>query len=252
MKLSELIQRIEKRIPKAWAAEWDNTGLSYGDLTCDIDLIAMSLDATPSAVKKSAMIGADLLITHHPAIFRPLTSLTATKSGVMAVTAAIKNDIALYSLHTNWDASPEGVNVALARLIELENIFPLAKPKRENGAFGIGAVGRFKRAMSIDECSSLLKERWHLSDIRFHGNPPSSIDRIAIGGGACSDMWQDAIDAGASVFVTSDISYHNRLDALEMGLFLMETDHGEAERASLPFLKNIVEEETMIPVTILD
>ena len=70
------------------------------------------------------------------------------------------------------------------------------------------------------------------------------VKRIAIGGGSCGDIWPRAEEKRASLFVTADMSYHNRQDALNCGLMLIDVDHGEMERASLPKLKSIIENQT--------
>lgn len=251
MKLSAVVHNIEKRIPRNWAEDWDNTGLAFGTPASDIKEIALALDVTEQTVSDASKFS-QLLVTHHPIIFRAMKSIVTDKPAARAIANAIKHDIALYSLHTNWDSSPEGVNVILADLLGLRDAEPLEEPKYKNGAFGIGAFGSFDTPLIMTECIQLLKERWRVSDIAAFGDRKRVIRKIAIGGGSCGDMWQRALDKGSDLFITSDISYHHRQDALSMGLNLIETDHGETERLSLPALKKIIEKETSLPVTIIE
>lgn len=251
MKLSAVVHSIEKRIPKNWAEDWDNTGLAVGSLSSDIKEIALALDVTEQTVSDAAK-SSQLLVTHHPIIFRAMKSIITDKPAARAITDAVKHDLALYSLHTNWDSSPEGVNVILADLLGLKNSEALEEPKYKNGALGIGAVGSFDKPLTMKDCIKLLKERWRISDIASFGDECKIISKAAVGGGSCGDMWQKALDKGAELFITSDISYHHRQDALSMGLNLIETDHGETERLSLPTLKKIIEKETGLPVSIIE
>lgn len=252
MKLGDIVKRIEKRISLSWAESWDNPGLAVGDPCADVSRIALALDAAPEVVEAAALAGCGMLVTHHPIIFRPMKSIVFNAPAPRTVALAIQRGVALYSAHTNWDSSPEGVNVSLARALELADAAPLAAPAVKNGAWGMGAVGSFMAPIAIEDCLSLLRERWRLSTCTGYGDAGRLVSRVALGGGACGDMWPLAVEAGADLFITSDVSYHHRNDALNMGLNLIVTDHGETERVSLPALAAMIEEVSGLPVEILD
>ncbi len=164
---------------------------------------------------------------------------------------AIKNGLSLYAAHTNWDSSPEGVNFTLAELLGLDEIEPLVPPADRSSSWGMGAVGELMMPMPLDTVMKLIKERWCLSSCTGYGSRSAMIRKIALGGGSCGDMWPKAAEKGASLFVTADMSYHNRQDALNCGLKLLDVDHGEMERASLPRLKSIIEKETGLIVELI-
>jgi len=157
---------------------------------------------------------------------------------------AIKNGLSLYAAHTNWDSSPEGVNFTLAELLGLDDIEPLTPPAELSSSWGMGAVGELMMPMPFETVMKLIKERWCLSSCTGYGSRNAMIKKIALGGGSCGDMWPKAAEKGASLFVTADMSYHNRQDALNCRLKLIDVDHGAMERASLPRLKSIIEKET--------
>lgn len=249
MKLSEIVAKLEKRIPKSWAESWDNPGLSVAECDMDINRIAVALDATEETVALAASGGCCMLVTHHPLIFRPMRSVLYDSCAGRTVISAVKNSVALYSAHTNWDSSREGVNFALASLLGLEDIAPLIPS--ETGAWGMGAVGALPEAVDFRELSEMLAEKWGLSDFTLYGSGGSQVKRIALGGGACQEFWPAALSSGADCFITADVSYHNRLEALAAGLLLVRADHGEMERASLPALKTAVAEETGIDTILL-
>jgi len=252
MKLSEAVCMIEKRLPLLWAEEWDNSGFAVGAPSADILKAALSLDATEDVVVSAAKGGFKLLITHHPIIFRPIKSIVYDNPVSRTIACAVRNGVALYAAHTNWDSSPEGVNYCLAREIGLHLLEPLINPRYSNGSWGIGAVGSFMNPIPMNECLKLLKERWRLSACLGYGAPDKMIKKVAIGGGSCGEMWHDALIKEADLFITSDLSYHSRQDALNEGLCLAAADHGEMERVSLPSLKALIEEETGLDVRIMD
>ena len=250
MKLSEFIAKVEKRVPKRWAEDWDNPGLAFGDYEAEVSRTALALDASPSSVAAARGAGCELLFTHHPVLFRPAKSLTSDSFAGRTIMSAGRNDIALYSAHTNWDSSPEGVNFVLASLLALSDIRPLVPAP--NGAWGMGAVGDFTSPVALSELCAILRERWRLSNFTLYGDGARLVTRLAVGGGACQDFWRDALHAGAEVFVTADVSYHFREEALDAGLSLVSCDHGEMERVSLPALRKLIEEETGLPVVVID
>ena len=250
MKLRDAVGRIEKRIPLSWSEGWDNSGLQVGDPDCEIRKIGIALDVTEDTVNKATENGCSLLVSHHPIIFRPLINIIEDRPAAKAVVSAIRNGISLYAAHTNWDSSPEGVNFTLAELLGLDEIEPLIS-SADGSSWGMGAAGELMMPMSLDTVMKLIKERWSLSSCRAYGIKPEMIKKIALGGGSCGDMWPLAACRGASLFVTADISYHVRQDALNSGLGLVEVDHGEMERASLPKLRSIIEKETGLTVELI-
>lgn len=251
MRLANLISKLEKRIPCAWAEEWDNPGLSVGNPDCDVEKIALALDVTEDTVHQSAVTGCQLLVTHHPIIFHAMKNLIFHTPGPRAIGMAIENRISLYSAHTNWDSSREGVNFCLAEALGLNDIEPLISPQADNGAWGMGAVGNIPDAVRLEDFMRLAKERWRLSSCSGFGDAAGPISRVAIGGGSCSDFWPQALAVGADVFITADVPYHNRNDSLAMGLSLIVIDHGEMERVSLTALKSLLEDETGLETVIL-
>lgn len=253
MILAEAIARIEERVPRSWAEEWDNPGLAVGDPGCDVARIALALDVTEDTVRQAADSGCQLLVSHHPIIFHAMRNLIFENPGPKAICLAVRNGISLYAAHTNWDSSAEGVNFCLADSLGLSGIDPLVLPKCDNGAWGLGAVGNFDYSapVNLTGCMNLVKERWRLSSCSAFGDESRRVCRVAIGGGSCGDFWPDALSAGADVFITSDMPYHHKNDSLAMGLSLIIADHGEMERVSLAALKTLIAQETGLEVVLL-
>lgn len=251
MRLGDLVSAIEGRIPLEWAEEWDNPGLAVGDPENSVLRVALALDVTEDTVRRAIAADCQLLFSHHPVIFRAMKNLIFKTPGPKAIGLAVKGDLALYSAHTNWDYSGEGVNFCLAGALGLTEIKPLSAPPAGGGAWGLGAVGNLRHGAPLFDCMKLVKERWRLSGCSAFGDESKPVERVAVGGGSCGEFWPEALAAGAGLFITADISYHQRNDLLAMGLSLIAADHGEMERVSLPALKTLIEEETGLETLIL-
>lgn len=253
MLLSEIIKRIEDRCPASWAEEWDNPGLNAGAYDIDIKKISIALDVNRHSISEVLNNGSNMLLTHHPSIFRPLKNIRYSSSDPTAVVTAIKNDIALYSMHTNWDVSPEGVNVILGNLLKLNPPSPLIKTINDDKVWGLGCIGTLADEQNPEEFFRSVKAKLKLPDtIMYKAKTTKKINRVAVAGGSCGDLWSEALNNGADVFITADISYHQREDALEAGMSVISCDHGKMEYISLNKLSDIVRELTELPVILIE
>lgn len=250
MKVAEISSRIEARIPRAWAEDWDNVGLLVGDPEWEVSRIAVSLDATAESVRAAVGKGCQMLLVHHPAIFRPLSRIVAPSPAAQMIGCAIRDEIAVYSAHTNWDSSPEGVNVILSRLLGLTNVAPILQP--HEGAWGMGAIGDLPDPMTVGTLARHAKRAWGLSTLLTYGDDERPLSKAALCGGAGGDLLHATIERGAEVYITADVSYHYLLHAQLTQTHLIVVNHGEMERASLPALCELVREATALEVTLLD
>ncbi len=130
-RLADVIGVLNQLCPPALAEEWDNVGLQVGDPGAKIDKILVCLDAEEVAIEEAQRVGAQLIITHHPVIFRPLKQLSPTDMSSRVVFRAIKNDIAIVSAHTNLDRAADGLNDWLAKKLGVENVIPLEAPAHD-------------------------------------------------------------------------------------------------------------------------
>lgn len=250
MRLNELTQRIERRIPPDWAEEWDNVGLLVGDSEAEIQKIAVALDATADMVEEAAALGCQMLFVHHPAIFQPVKKIVSPDPVARMIAAAIRGGIAVYSAHTNWDSSPEGVNVVLSRLLGLADVSPLMPPRK--GAWGMGAIGTLPEPMTIGRLARFAKEAWGLSSLQTYGDGETPLRRAALCGGAGGDLLREATRRGADVYLTADVRYHELLHAQLTKTRLIVVNHGEMESASLPDLCRVVHTVTGLEAVLLE
>ncbi|MDR1515418.1 MAG: Nif3-like dinuclear metal center hexameric protein [Synergistaceae bacterium] len=250
MNVGEAAAKIEERLPLAWSEEWDNSGLLIGDPAAMIERIAVSLDATEGTVRDAREHGCGMLVVHHPAIFMPMKKIVSPSPVAKMVRAAITEGVAVYSAHTNWDSSPEGVNVILSRQLGLLDVSPIMPP--HDGAWGMGAIGNLAGPMTVSGLAGRIKELWGLSTLLTYGDDTAPLSRVALCGGAGGDLLQAAISMSADVFITADVSYHYLLHAQLTSTHLIVVNHGEMERASLPNFCALVREASSLDVVLLE
>ena len=233
MIVRELIQHIDTFAPFSLAEEWDNPGLMAGSYDAEISRIAVCLDAVSEAVIEAGNMGCNVLVCHHPLIFRPLKRIdTGTDIG-RTIHEAITRNVNIIAAHTNWDKAPGGVNDTLAALLGLEGVASL-------GEFGVvGEVHAENTAAFLER----VKTSWELSRLDFFTrNMPEKISRIALCGGSGAEFWSDAIRHNADVYITADMKYHELTDATRAGLSVALAEHGEMERATIPELARKISE----------
>ena len=147
--LSDIVRILDTIAPPALAETWDNVGLQLGDPGRDVNAVWIALDASPAVIDAACAGRIDLLVTHHPLIFRPLTRIDVQSPIGATIGQALQHRLAVFSLHTNLDAVSQGLNDLLAQRLELTRVRPLiANPAVAGNRHGIGRVGLLARTVS--------------------------------------------------------------------------------------------------------
>lgn len=236
----EIIEVIEKRYPKSAALGFDNVGLQTGSLEKTVKKVYLALDATDEVISNAIEVGADLLITHHPLIFSPLKSVTTENFISRRIVKMIQNDISYYAMHTNYDVL--GLSQLLSEKIGLQEPQVLWVTQEQEGApIGIGRVGRLNRAVSLEECCGIVKNKLQLSSVKVFGDLHHRIERVAVSPGSGKDAIDFAIEKKADVLITGDIGHHAGLDAMEQGLDIIDAGHYGTEHIFVQDMKDFLE-----------
>ena len=106
MKCREIIEILETLAPKSCACDWDNPGLLAGRIDKDVKKILLTLDADDAAVERAKEIGADMLLSHHPLIFKPVKHVSDENFIGRRLVSLIQSDVSYYAMHTNFDSAP--------------------------------------------------------------------------------------------------------------------------------------------------
>lgn len=239
MKVIDIYNFLDSIAPFNTALPFDNAGLLVGEGQKEVKKIGVILDVTPEAVEYAAQNGIDLIVSHHPVIFNPLKRLQTDSVPYLLA----KHDIAVISAHTNLDAAKGGVNDALAKALELENIAPLAENDGDDFP-PMGRTGTLKRPMSDRDFAIFVAEK--LSTKAKTVLSGKEIAKVALCGGAGEDFITPALKAGADALVTADVKHHNLLLAKSLGLCLIDAGHFETENVVVPRLAKRIAEYSLV------
>ncbi len=227
MLFKDCIAALEQIAPTALKEEWDNVGLMVGDRNATVNGILFALDVTDEVIEEAVSLGCNLIVSHHPLIFKPLNCLDREKDEKLF--RLIEEGIHVYSMHTNLDSAEHGVNACLAECFELQDVQVLCGEENT----GLGRIGRLWESMTFEQFLSLVKSTLQLGSVRYVGDLDRAVRTIAVLGGAGGEYLQDAIREGADVFVTSEIKHHIALFAKEKGIGLVDAGHFATEQIVL-------------------
>lgn len=237
-KISELIDYLHLIAPNHLQEEYDNSGLIVGNEHANVKSVLISLDCTEQVVDEAIALGANLIVSHHPIVFRGLKRFTGKTYIERVVEKAIKNDIALFSIHTNLDnVALDGVNGKICDVLEIENT-AILKHKNGDPQTGAGMIGEIQPKNAMDFLAH-VKQKMGLKVIKHTSLCKPKIAKVAVCGGSGSFLLQDAVKAGADVFITSDFKYHEFFDA-EDSIIIMDIGHFESERFTIDLLYALI------------
>ena len=224
--IAEVTDHLEFIAPLSLQESYDNCGLLTGERSGVCTGILCTLDVTPAVVKEAILKNCNCIVAHHPLLFKGLKQITPTGFVEKSIIEAIKNNIAIYAAHTNYDAIINGVNGRIADKLGLVQRSFLWEKTPETGS---GLVGDLALEMSAESFLHLLKDRFHLQLVRFTHFRKSFIKKIAVCGGAGSFLISKALSVEADAYVTADIKYHEFFEA-EGKLLLCDIGHYESEQ----------------------
>ncbi|MCI6740770.1 MAG: Nif3-like dinuclear metal center hexameric protein [Bacteroidales bacterium] len=211
--LKEIYGYLKELAPLELAEDWDNPGLLV-DCGRPVGRVLTCLDITGPVVREAQEKGCDLVVSHHPVIFRPLKALQEGQVPCLL----LKAGISAICMHTNLDAAPGGVNDTLAQWMGLREVEPFAE-----GMGRIGWIEEMSAHQLAQETARILHARVQWAD----GGKP--IRRLALITGSGGSMLEDAIRAGADALLTGEASHHAALDALAAGVTLVAAGHYATE-----------------------
>ncbi len=235
----EIYHFLDTKAPFALQEDWDNSGLLAGDASGEVQRVLVALDVTEQVIEEASALGAQLIVSHHPLIFRPVRQVTLSPEDLTGrkLWALARHGISAICCHTNLDAVEGGVNTALAQALGLTHITLLeqAGTAPDGTAYGIGRVGTLAQEMEVRDFLALVQRSLHPACLRYTPGG-GTVRRVAVGGGACGDMLMQAYHAGCDAFVTSDLKYNHFLDAAELGMTLVDAGHFPTENVVVPVL----------------
>ena len=222
--------------PPSLAEDWDNVGLQVGNLEDPLAGILVSLDITEAVLWEAVEHEVNLIITHHPLFFRPVSHLDDMQVPTRLARLATQMGINILSFHTNLDATREGLNDQLAKVLKLKSLKPLLPSRdKKNLRAGLGRIGTVTKT-NLKDFSRRCAKNLCIKHLRLVGDPRHPIRRVAVMTGSGGGFFMDAKKAGADVLVTGDVKYHHALDALGEGMALIDVGHFAGEIPMVPLV----------------
>ncbi len=246
MKLDKIIKLFEVQYPKKNSCEWDNVGLLIGDRENDIKKVLCCLDISSKVIDYAVENDFDLIMSHHPMLFKPIKKIVLDDPIGYRIIKAIKNDVAIYAAHTNLDSSINGLNDYVLSLMDLEFEYIYEEESYNKPIRYI----ELKHSMSIYDIVSIVKIALNTDNIKLIFDEyynSKMIKKISIVTGSGADFIP-LVKNKVDLMLTADIKHHEALDALENGLSIIDFGHHESESPSIDIISDFLEENTDVVV----
>lgn len=206
--LGKIIDAVEELVPAEFAEEWDNSGMQLGSSDWQVENIWVALDPLPEVISAACQKDIDLVITHHPLIFKPLTTIDINTLEGFVIQQALDHQVAIYAAHTNLDRITGGVSDVMASRVGLRNTTPLSVDVL-TGKPGFGRVGNLLQPTPFALLAESLKQVLDLAHVRVAGNLDIIVETVAVCSGSGSGMVDAFFNSGADVFISGDLKYHD-------------------------------------------
>lgn len=256
MRLVEIVAILEKWFPPRLAEDWDNVGLLLGDPTADVAAVMTCLTVTPESADEAIAKGANLIVAHHPILFRGVKRLTADGPEGMVYRLA-RAGVAVYSPHTAFDGATQGINEQIATALGLVDVQPIrAAPAGPSGdeldsapaaVIGAGRWGRLLTAVPLADLARSVQAKLAARRVEFAGEPDRLCQRVAIACGAAAEFLPDAAALECDAFVTGEARFHDCLAARQLGVGLILAGHYATERFAVESLALRLSHELPLP-----
>ncbi|MGB3802058.1 MAG: Nif3-like dinuclear metal center hexameric protein [Lewinella sp.] len=240
--IQQVTDHLESIAPAHLQESYDNAGLIVGDPQTEVTGILTSLDCTEEIIQEAVARGCNLVVAHHPIVFSGLKRLNGANYVERTVIKAIREDVAIYAIHTNLDnVRHRGVNERIAQRLGLENL-RLLRAKNEEGTVGSGMLGTLTEPVAEEAFLASLREKMRAPVVRHTELLGQKVQTVAVAGGAGGFLLRDAKRAGAQVFVTADYKYHEFFDA-DGEIVICDIGHYESEQFTTQLLEELLTKE---------
>ncbi|MFA7075759.1 MAG: Nif3-like dinuclear metal center hexameric protein [Candidatus Izemoplasmatales bacterium] len=218
MNLVDIIKYFETKYPKELAYEWDNVGIQVGTLNIVAKKILITLDVTKEVVQEAIEKKVNMILSHHPLLFNPLERIIFDTPRGWIIKNLIKHNITVYSAHTNYDTADGGMNDEFARILGMKNVGLLDQ---------VDNIGRYGdiEPISFSDFITYIKKELRLETVKVIGNSEKEIRKIGVSGGSGSKHMYQAKMRGCDVYLTGDVTYHTALDAVSLGITVIDIGH---------------------------
>lgn len=218
-RVCDITEYLTSLYPPELAEDFDNVGLLAGDSIHSVKKVFVTLDADAGQIAEAIRLNADMIVTHHPLLFSPLKRVTDEN-----IISLIKNNISVFSAHTNLDSAPGGVNDSLAKLVGLTDTQRVTMPDCKL----TGVVGKAKET-NLKDFIDKVKKALGAENVRYTGDLNDVVSKVGVIGGSAAEFFDAMKDCGCDTFLTADLKYHQAQSACAAGINIIDAGHFETE-----------------------
>ena len=240
-----MLSALERFAPLPLQEDYDNAGLQVGLTEAEVSRVLLCLDVTETVVDEALRRGCNLIVGHHPLIFRRLSCVSDCDYVQRTVYKAVRAGICIAAMHTNLDNVEGGVNFKIAEKLRLDDVQLLGEQHSYTSAqsdyiFGSGVVGQLPTAMAAVDFIQLLKQTFDVKCVQANQLLNRRIRKVALCGGAGSFLLHQAVAVGADAFITGEMGYHEFF-VHEQELQICVIGHYQSEQYTPELLAEILD-----------
>ena len=242
MKIREVLSALEQFAPLPLQESWDNAGLQVGLTETEVSGALLCLDVNERIIDEASQKGCNLIVSHHPLLFRGLKQISGSNYVQRTVIKAIKNDICVISMHTNMDNAADGVNFRIAKKLALTDIVFMSPKRVGDVECGSGIVGQLPQPLSATDFIQQVKQAFHVQCAMCNELLHRPVSKVAICGGAGDFLLDEAVAAGADAFITGEMHYHQYF-GYEQLVQICVIGHYQSEQFTSEIFRDIINQE---------
>lgn len=246
LRVKDICSIMENIAPKKLSESYDNVGLMVGNSEDNVSSVLVALDCTLTVIEEAKRKNCNFIFTHHPLLFKKPSSITTETLLGKKIINLIKNNMNLYSSHTNLDSVEGGLNDILVDILGFSNSRVIESSHTEgfnDGNSGIGRIVTLDKKMQLFKLCELVKQKLNLEHLRYIGEDENFIGKIALINGSGTDYMDISRDLGADCIITGDVTYHYASDYNEIGVSVIDAGHFGTEWTALKKIKSVLKSE---------
>ena len=244
MKIKEVLSALERFAPLPLQESWDNAGLQVGLTETEVSGALLCLDVNEKIIDEAIQKGCNLIVSHHPLLFRGLKTISDLTDVQRTVRKAILHDICVISMHTNMDNARGGVNFRIAQKLNLQDVGFFATKTVDGIEAGSGVVGELTEPMAADDFILRVKKVFGVECALCNELLRRPVRKVAICGGAGDFLLDEAVKSGADAFITGEMHYHQYF-GYEQRIQICVIGHYQSEQYTAEIFQEIIQEHCL-------
>ena len=240
VKVKEVLSALEQFAPLPLQESWDNAGLQVGLTEAEVSGALLCLDVTEAIVDEAVRKGCNLVVSHHPLLFRGLKTISDLTDVQRTVMKAIQHGVCVVSMHTNMDNARGGVNFKIAEKLGLTDVKFLSAKRVGDIECGSGVIGTLEEPMVSCDFVKKVKQAFDVECAMTNELLRRKVSRVALCGGAGDFLLDDAVAAGADAFITGEMHYHQYF-GYEQRIQICVIGHYQSEQFTYELFRDIIQ-----------